>query len=325
MNILDTEVDKVLVSIIVPMYNAEAYISKTLISLLSESEIPIEVIVVNDRSTDASLARVLQFRDSRIRVVEGPGRGAAAAMNTGFAEARGAIVMHCDADDLYPEKRISKQVTWLAAHPEYDAICGAFSTIDSSGHHISELQCGSESADITGELLQGRVRTSLCTYAIRKESKAKAGIFREYFESSYDIDMQLRLCEVNRIGYVPENFYFYRLHASSITHHQSNIRLEFFERTAHDFQKQRRTSGMDDLQRGRPPSKPESGASPSVSADEHIQNLLFGRAWREHAEGRRWDALRTGISALILRPGNWQAWKSIFALALVASKEANRH
>lgn len=308
--------DNVLLSIVVPMRNAENYISKSLVSLLREIETPIEVIVVNDKSTDASLARVLEFSDKRIRVIDGPGRGAAACMNTGFAEARGAVLMHCDADDWYPETRIRQQVAWLNANPDYAAVCGSFSTIDRKGRLVSDLQCGVKPLEITGELREGVVRTSLCTYAIRAEAMVKAGGFREYFESSYDIDMQLRLCEVGRIGYVPETFYFYRIHESSITHRQSNVVREFFERTAHYFQEQRRTSGLDDLQRGRPPSKPEAGLSSANSASAHIQGMLLGRAWREHDAGLKANAVATGLRALAENPSNFRVWKSLLALAL---------
>src|SRR5487761_2384299 len=135
------KLDNSLVSVIIPMYNAERYISKTIASVLRETEIPLELIVVNDKSTDKSLARVLDFSDKRLRVVDGPGRGAPAAMNFGFAETRGAIVMHCDADDLYPANRVRRQVAWLEANPGYAAIAGSFSTIDSEGRSVSELDC----------------------------------------------------------------------------------------------------------------------------------------------------------------------------------------
>src|SRR3954462_13757777 len=95
-----------LVSIVVPMHNAEPYIAATLKSVLRETSIAIEVIVVNDRSTDASPARVHALEDSRIRIVEGPGRGIAACLNTALAHAHGDIVMRCDADDLFSEHRI---------------------------------------------------------------------------------------------------------------------------------------------------------------------------------------------------------------------------
>ncbi len=304
-----------LVSIIIPMLNAQAYVSKTLASLLLEHETPIEIIVVNDKSTDESLARVLVFSDERIRLIDGPGRGISACMNAGLAVARGAVIMRCDADDLYPAGRIARQMAWLGANPEYAAVCGSFSAIDSRGRLVSDLKCGTEPAEITSELRQGTVRTHFCTYAVRAESVSKVGGFREYFESAEDTDLQLRLGEAGRVGYVPAVSYFYRLHASSVTHRQSNVLRKFFERTAFDFQVQRRTAGLDDLQWGRPPLKPNSANSAPLSANAHVQSVLLGRAWREHATGKRAKALVTGLRALARNPFGVAVWKSMVALA----------
>ena len=73
---------------------------------------------------------------------------------------------------------------------------------------------------------------------------SKVGLFREFFESGQDIDIQLRLGEAGHIGYVPQNWYFYRLHSSSITHTQTSALLNFYERTAYALQKQRQTIGL---------------------------------------------------------------------------------
>ena len=285
-------------------------------SILRENETPIEVIVINDRSTDRSLERVRDFHDERIHLVDGPGRGAAGAMNVGLAHARGSIIMICDSDDLYPPARIRRQVQWLESHPEFGAVCGSFSTMDNQGNPIAEMQCGAAPAEITNELTNGKLRTSLCTYAVRSSSAQKIGGFREFFKSSYDIDFQLMLAEVARIAYVPENCYFYRLHPSSITHTQPKLLREFFERTAFELQRQRRTSGLDDLQRGRVLSTPFFDQSAPDSATEQIQGQLLGRAWREHRAGKKIRALKTGLQALALRPLNIALWKGLFTLAL---------
>ena len=303
-----------LVSVVVPMYNTEKFITKTLQSLLREKETPIEVIVVNDKSTDRSLDRVLEFKDERVRIIDGPGRGAPSAMNAGYAAARGSIIMCCDSDDIFPEGRIRRQAQWLDHHPEFDGLCGNFSTIDSSDNLVATMQAGESPADISNELANGKLRTHFCTYALRSSFVARVGPFREFFESGYDIDYQLRMGEAGRITYVPDNSYLWRLHGSSITHTQSNVLREFFEQAAHEMQAQRKASGADDLQRGHPPSKPNASQSPKHSATDHIQQQLIGRAWREHQLGKKSVALRTGLQALATKPLTFDAWKSFLAL-----------
>ena len=93
------------VSVIVPLYNAERYVTAALSSVLSEQQVPLEVIVVNDGSTDSSLERVKAIADSRLRLIDSPTKGIAAALNAGLAAACGEFLVRCDADDLYPNGR----------------------------------------------------------------------------------------------------------------------------------------------------------------------------------------------------------------------------
>ena len=136
--------------------------------------------------------------------------------------------MRCDADDIYPSERIYEQVAWLRDHPEYDAVCGTFSTIDQAGKLVAELQCGTSFAEITAELAVGTIRTTFCTYAVRSALIRKIDGFREYFELGEDLDYQFRLAEVGRIAYEPNVWYFYRIHSKSITH--TSNRRTFFNR-----------------------------------------------------------------------------------------------
>lgn len=315
--------EEYLASIIVPMRNAEAYISATLISILQERQALIEVIVVDDNSADRSAERVQEFRDPRIRLIRGHGRGIAAAMNIGLTATRGPIVMCCDADDLYPAMRIRQQVAWLQKYPDFDGVCGNFSTIDAHGNLIAEMGCGHAAADITSELSNGRLRTHLGTYAVRSPMIQRLNGFREFFESAQDLDFQLRLGEVGRIAYVPQQWYLYRLHASSITHTQPDATRRFFEQKAYELQKQRQENGVDELQRGQVPQKPTDDWSPPYSAKRHVQGQLLGRAWQEHRVGKKTQALRTGARALAADPLQMHVWRSMAALILKSHRRTS--
>lgn len=308
-----------LVSVIVPMYNAEAFISDTLGSILQERDIPLEVVVVNDGSTDASLDRVQAIDDKRVRVINGLSKGSkgvAAALNVGLAAARGEIIMRCDADDLYPLNRLARQVDWLSGHPEFGAVCGSFSTIDNRGRAIISLDSGEDAEEITEELHNGISRTHFCTFAVRVEVLRSLGGSRQYFDTAEDIDLQLRLGELCRVWYIPEIQYHYRLHDTSLTHTQSNVEREFFESMAREFQRQRRTQGSDDLQRGCPPTPPQGGDKSVMKTAEHTQGLLMGSAWHEHRAGHKQRSLAIGMRSVIAQPSNMVAWRSLLALAL---------
>ncbi len=306
-----------LVSIVVPMRNAEAFITPALSSLLQAQNVPLEVLVINDGSTDRSLEKVQALQDTRIRTLESQARNAAATFNLGLAAAQGEIIMRCDADDYYPPQRIQQQVTWLLEHPEFGAVCGRFATIDPRGAIVSTLDTGDEAEDITQELCQGKVRTHLGTFAIRTAILKKLGGSRPYFVTCDDIDLQLRLGEVCRVWYQPETRYYYRLHDTSLTHTHSTKACEQCEAIARQLQQQRLTRGQDDLQLGKP--LPPLDATPTEgqqSAIAHLQGQLIGQAWRDHQSGQKWAALKAGWRCLRLNPWRWDYWRSVLALLL---------
>jgi glycosyltransferase involved in cell wall biosynthesis len=308
------------VSIIVPMRNAEAFVEATLKSILLEARVVLEVLVINDRSTDRSLERVLRIGDSRIRVIEGLGAGISAAMNLGLAAARGNFIMRCDADDLYPVSRIWDQVNWLDAHQDYAAVCGGFATLDGSGRPVAILATGVVAEEITAELNAGHTRTSFCTYAVRKNSIEPIGEFRSYFETAEDIDFQLRLANYARVMYLPQTTYLYRLHADSITHTQSSAKRMFYENTAREFQRQRTLDGQDDLMRGSPPVVPAVSDAKPGSAVRQVGGMLLGSAWRAHQGGNKWEAVVLGGRALMHMPLEPAVWRSVAALIAKPAK-----
>ncbi len=305
-----------LVSVTIPMYNAEPYISATLASILQERDIPLEVVVVNDGCTDASLDRVRAINDQRVRVIDGPCQGFVAAANVGLAAAQGDIIMRCDADDLYSPQRIKRQVDWLSRHPEFGAVGGNYSTIDVKGNLVTNFKCGETAEEITEELCNGITRNHFCTFAVRSEVLRASGGGRPALKISADIDLQLRIGELCRVWYLPDIEYYYRLHDTSLTHTQSNVEREFFDSTVVEFQRQRRTQGSDDLQRGCPPPTPPQGSTKALKSGEHIQGLLIGSAWAEHEAGHKQRALAIGMRSVIAQPNSIEAWRSLLALAV---------
>ena len=304
------------VSVLIPMRNAEPFIASTLSSILLEQDVAIEILVIDDKSTDGSLQRVRKIHDQRIKIIAGKGEGISSCLNIGLESISGEIVMRCDADDLYPEGRIRTQVEWLDAHPEYGAVCGGFSTMDAAGCPVARLDTGNAAEDITTELNGGKTRTSFCTFALRTDIFDLLGGFRPYFVTAEDIDFQLRLGEIARVMYLPESFYFYRIHDASVTHTQGSRKRIFYEDKAREFLLQRMTTGQDDLQRGCPPEPPDAATDKPGSSAKQIRGYLTAAAWQKHAQGDRFQALALGCRALKQSPWDADSWRSFFALML---------
>jgi glycosyltransferase involved in cell wall biosynthesis len=104
---------KPLVSVIIPCYNAERWVADSVASALAQTWPEIEVIAVNDGSSDGSLEVLKRISGPRVRVIDQPNRGASAARNTGLREARGAFIQFLDADDLLTSGKIAEQVALL--------------------------------------------------------------------------------------------------------------------------------------------------------------------------------------------------------------------
>lgn len=102
-----------LVSIIVPCYNAAPWLAATLESALAQTWPAVEIIVVNDGSRDSSLAVAQTFVARGVRVIDQPNRGASASRNRGLREARGAFIQFLDADDLLAPEKIARQMELL--------------------------------------------------------------------------------------------------------------------------------------------------------------------------------------------------------------------
>ncbi|GLB53740.1 glycosyl transferase [Neptunitalea chrysea] len=110
-----------LFSIIIPLYNKEKYILKTLQSVLQQDYTNFEIVLVNDCCTDNSLQQVATVNDDRIVLIHHPhNKGLAASRNTGITNAKGAIICLLDADDLYEPNFLSTIYNLQASFPEAD-------------------------------------------------------------------------------------------------------------------------------------------------------------------------------------------------------------
>jgi glycosyltransferase involved in cell wall biosynthesis len=116
-----------LVSILVPAYNSEPWIADTLHSALSQTWHRTEIVVVDDGSSDATLAVAKRFESTKVKVVTQPNSGAATARNRAYSLCQGDYIQWLDADDLLAPDKIAKQLEALSARPSRRTLLsGAF-------------------------------------------------------------------------------------------------------------------------------------------------------------------------------------------------------
>lgn len=112
-----------LVTVFIPVFNAEEFLSEALESILKQTYQNIEILLVDDGSTDRSIDIIHSFDDERIRLIQnGENRGIPYTRNVGLREAKGEYMIIMDADDIALPKRIERQVDYLEKHPDIDAL-----------------------------------------------------------------------------------------------------------------------------------------------------------------------------------------------------------
>jgi glycosyltransferase involved in cell wall biosynthesis len=124
------------ISVVVPAYNEERYIAEALDAVLAQTLAPLEVIVVDDGSTDGTVDVVRGYGD-RVRLIGQENRGCPGAFDTGFREASGDFVALCPADDVWESRKLEWQHDALSRHPEVDVVFGAAERFGlASGEHL---------------------------------------------------------------------------------------------------------------------------------------------------------------------------------------------
>lgn len=119
--------DSPLVSILIPMYNSENYIDKTIISLSRQTYKNIEIIIVDDHSNDHSYNIAKKYETSNIKVFINPGKGGNSARNYAFSKCKGEYIKFLDADDFFSDNIVEEQINYLLKYGTKDSV--AFSTL----------------------------------------------------------------------------------------------------------------------------------------------------------------------------------------------------
>jgi teichuronic acid biosynthesis glycosyltransferase TuaG len=222
-----------LVSVIICVFNAERYIGACLRSVLAQTYPHFELIVVNDASTDGTIAEVQKFHDSRIRIVHLPttSGGPAVPRNRGGDVATGKYLAFLDADDLWLPEKLEKQVALMEAHPEYGYTHTACWKIDEHGTRLGPRH--GDSLPLSGaywEVLLQQVWMTSSTVMVSRESWERIGPFNETDEWRVheDLEFALRYAKTMPFGVLKEPLAEYRLTPGNISSRKwKNIGRDF--------------------------------------------------------------------------------------------------
>jgi glycosyltransferase involved in cell wall biosynthesis len=198
-----------LVSCVIPVYNAERFIDETVRSVLAQSHSRIEIIAVDDGSADRSGERLAAY-SPRVRVIRQRNLGEAAARNAGVRAATGTFVAFLDADDLWEQDKITRQLSHIRESPEIDLSFTRFRNFWAAGMEDEARQFEAHA------LAQPLAAWSIGTLLTRRDSFEKFGPFDEGLRQLPNMTWFVHAARQGaRIDVLPEVLMRRRLHANN--------------------------------------------------------------------------------------------------------------
>lgn len=223
-----------LVSILIPAYNAEPWLAQTIESALNQTWPRKEIIIVDDGSTDMTLAVAERYASSILRVAGQTNQGASAARNKAFSISKGDYIQWLDADDLLARDKISEQVKILEACRNKRLLCsGPFGTFyyrHSKAHfHPTALWCDLSPVDYLLRTMADNLYMADCGWLVSRELTEAAGPWDTRLWRDNDGEYFARVVVASAgVCYVPTARTYYRRSGSSSVSQtgRSNLKLE---------------------------------------------------------------------------------------------------
>jgi glycosyltransferase involved in cell wall biosynthesis len=290
------------ISVLMPVYNAEAYIAEAVESILAQTYRDFEFIIIDDGSTDRSLPMLERYaaHDERIQLSSKPNAGYLARLNEMVENARGDLIARMDADDIAMPERFARQIDYLNAHPEIVAVGSRILTIDPQGDPIAEFCTMLDHEEIDRVHLEARGGL-ICHPAamIRADAIRAVGAYRPQMWPGEDVDLWLRLAEIGRLANVPETLLNYRQHLKSTGYAHRAEQQERWQAAAMDACCRRGLSPPSGLM--------AAGSNRLIDSQEHVRKW----GWWALGAGNLRTARKYALQSLKKSPLSWHTWKLV--------------
>ena len=200
------------VSIIIPVYNGERYVSEAIDSVLNQTYRDFEIIVIDDGSKD-NTSNILRMYGEKIRWKSQENRGQASALNEGFNMVKGKYIAYLDADDVCLPERFENQVKYLDEHSNVGLVYSDRYQINENG--IIQRVIKSQPHDNFVLLQNNYIPRSAVMH--KRECLNEVGLFDESITGDDDWDMWIRISEKFERGYMDKPLVKYRVHGGNIS------------------------------------------------------------------------------------------------------------
>lgn len=204
-----------LISIVMPARNAESTIGVAIESIFKSTNLAIEVIVVEDASTDSTAGVLRQIREPRIKVIQNSRKaGVAGSLNIGLAEAQGNLIARLDADDLMKSGRLEAQTEFLNRHQDYGLV-GSWAREFGSRQRL--LIAPTQDALLNLSLLIGNPFVHSSVMLRRTVLEQVGGTYSETHEGAEDYELWTRFARQTKLSVIPKPLTLHRRHNRQVS------------------------------------------------------------------------------------------------------------
>ena len=292
------------VSVIIPVYNGEKYVAQAIESALSQTYNNVEIIVINDGSTDNSYNKIKPYLSS-VKYIYQENKGAAVARNTGIENSTGELIGFLDADDLWLPEKLEIQVDYLLRNKDIGLVHSNRISIYEEGTKAIPDPPSTKAIGMCFKQLFNRNQISTSTVLLRKKCLIQVGGFDERFVRAQDYELWLRISKFYPIGYIDQRLSCYRQHSSNVSRNWEHALLA-------------KVSVIESILDKFPEIYQELG-------DSIIKNKLYNLYYRAanyflHIDKRK-QARKYYLKALNMHPAKWNCWGKLLIGSFLTPKQ----
>ncbi|MBO3460915.1 glycosyltransferase family 2 protein [Aetokthonos hydrillicola Thurmond2011] len=211
------------VSVVIPAYNAMAFLPETLESVLKQTFTDFEVLIVNDGSSDHIVEWASQITDPRVRLITQENQRVSAARNTGIANAQGEYIAFLDADDLWEPAKLEKQVLCLDNNPEVGLVYTWTLLVDKQNKPTGRIFASDVEGKAWDKILENDMISSGSCPMVRRCCFEAVGVFDRDLAYAPDLDMWVRIAFRYPIAVVKEPLVRYRQIPNSFSRNREKM------------------------------------------------------------------------------------------------------
>jgi len=217
--------DKIKISVVMAVYNAEKYLNESIDSILNQTFTDFECIIINDGSTDNSLNIIKSYKDDRIVLINQKNTGLAKALNNGIRIAKSDYIARMDADDIMLSDRLKEQYYYLRQNPEYIVVGCNASIVDVDGNYVY-----TSSLPINDNECKKKLPDSPFIHPaimLKKDAFYKAGQYSEQMLTGQDYVLINKMAKYGKFFNLKESLMQYRIvpNSNSLRSNKSNMRV----------------------------------------------------------------------------------------------------